>query len=317
MSHFTVLVIGYDYEGQLSPYDESIRAVPYRRYWDDEDLQWREESLTEPPTSGDAFVPKRGKDGRVPLEDLVRAYNERWASDDGDQAFLDPEGGIYQMTTYNPHAKWDWYSVGGRWRGYFKLKDGGEGEIGESGVGDNNPTFDADQCLKGDVDVEYMRDVRGDAAGALWDRAQVVFGDLPEARPWKEFYADALDPETANPRPGAIEEARTLYGEQPRVVAMRAHDKEVGWQNAICDFFGPRVEDFQGSREEYVQDARDATLPTFAYVYRGEWFAPGKMGMFGLSSDEEADRKVFRRAFNEFFDSLPDDTQLTLVDCHI
>ena len=481
MSHFTVMVIGDDYEDQLAPYDEEIRVVPYRKYWDDETLRWNEESLTEPAINSDAFVAERDEFGRVPLEDLVRAYNERWG-DEGNDAILDPEGGVYQMSSYNhgwsrvtwcegynpsnhgqgseadqpareevlralrddeaigglpasnqesrrtvhvlpelhegtqhsaderlaptvasdsevrdhsggirlnagaaerslrdlsttsiqetealggsfsrewesarvalrevqhalgygggellfapcgsrvPHAphetdrrhiggaKWDWYCVGGRWRGYFKLKNGGEGDLGDPGVGENNPTFDADECLKGDVDVEYMRSARGAAAGVLWDQAQEVLGDLPEARPWKEFYEDTLDPETGKPRSGAIEEARNLYAEQPRVATMKTHDSEAGWENAICGAFGPSVEDFQGSREKYVQDARDGALPAFAYVYRGEWFAPGKMGWFGMRDEEEAERKRFQREFNEFFDSLPDDTQLTLIDAHI
>lgn len=29
-----------------------------------------------------------------------------------------------QITTYNPKSKWDWYSLGGRWEGTLKLKDG-------------------------------------------------------------------------------------------------------------------------------------------------------------------------------------------------
>jgi hypothetical protein len=216
-------------------------------------------------------------------------------------------------------AKWDWYSIGGRWLGYFKLKAGAEDfSVGESGSGDNGPENDADQCLKGDVDVEYMRSKRGVAAGALWDRAQVIFGDLPPVRRWEEFYADTLDPDTAQPRSNeAIEEARKLYHDQPRVKAMAEHDSKVGYEERICDFGGASVEDFQVSREQYVQEARDGALPTYAYLYRGEWFAPGKMGWFGMSSDSDAERNRFRREFNEFFDTLPDDTLLTLVDCHI
>ena len=41
------------------------------------------------------------------------------------------------------------------------------------------------------------------------------------------------------------------------------------------------------------------------------------MGWWGMSSDTEDEKDRFVREFNEMFDALPDDTLLTLVDCHI
>lgn len=34
----------------------------------------------------------------------------------------------------NPNAKWDWYSIGGRYSGLFKLKKNGAGKKGEKGL---------------------------------------------------------------------------------------------------------------------------------------------------------------------------------------
>lgn len=34
------------------------------------------------------------------------------------------ENGWYEMTSYNPNSKWDWYEIGGRWAGNFTLKQG-------------------------------------------------------------------------------------------------------------------------------------------------------------------------------------------------
>lgn len=35
---------------------------------------------------------------------------------------------------HNPDAQWDWYTIGGRWSGYFIKKDGAKGKIGRPGV---------------------------------------------------------------------------------------------------------------------------------------------------------------------------------------
>lgn len=71
-----------------------------------------------------------------------------------------------------------------------------------------------------------------------------------------------------------------------------------------------------GSREAYVQAARDRACVTFALVHNGEWSEKGRMGWFGMS-DDTFDQAAWNRLFNAMLDGLPDDTQLTVVDCHI
>jgi hypothetical protein len=55
------------------------------------------------------------------------------------------------------HCKWDWYLIGGRWRGYFKLQPGAVGALGQPGAYDNKPRFDADVARAGDIDWAGMR----------------------------------------------------------------------------------------------------------------------------------------------------------------
>ena len=66
------------------------------------------------------------------------------------------------------NPKWDWYQLGGRWTGFFKLKEGREGALGSPGIL-TEPAEDGwvDGALKGDIDFEGMRD-----AAAAFDRAQ-------------------------------------------------------------------------------------------------------------------------------------------------
>ena len=51
-------------------------------------------------------------------EERLYEYGTRY----DDPEHLDEDGNRH--STYNPNSKWDWYSIGGRWNGMLKLKDG-------------------------------------------------------------------------------------------------------------------------------------------------------------------------------------------------
>lgn len=329
MSHFTVLVIGDDVEGQLAPYDEGMAVAPYREpigerltrsymeMWkarDDESDRPKApvvDDLEDHPPTGGMEDPE--------LDVLVAWLNARY----GDEHYVVEDDLVYQVTTYNPKSKWDWYSIGGRWRGYFKLKEsvmdtvGALAEIGEPGAFGGAPRYDADQVRKGDIDLDAMRDKAGATAYERWNRAHAIIGDLPVALSWRQVLAKYTDDAS---KVSDIEAARKEYQAQERVAAVKAHDEQVYKEKRYDDLlFGGDADivEFQVTRESYIQQARDREIMTYAYVKNGEWFAPGEMGWFGSSTDNERDRVRFAREFNEMLDALPDDTLLTLVDCHI
>ncbi len=77
----------------------------------------------------------------------------------------------------NPNVKWDWHTMGGRWRGSFKLKDNKQGVLGSPGVFNNKPIFDVDQSKFGDIDwksMEHDKDEK-DKLEKSWDK--VISGD--------------------------------------------------------------------------------------------------------------------------------------------
>lgn len=60
----------------------------------------------------------------------------------------------------NPNAKWDWYSLGGRWTGRLKLKKGAKGLIGRSGLmTEPAPPGTADSATVKDIDPECLKTV--------------------------------------------------------------------------------------------------------------------------------------------------------------
>jgi hypothetical protein len=295
------MVIGDDVEGQLAPYNEEIQVDPYRKYGD-------------PGWLFRFYAEKHPGEPEPSLEKLVAYINEAW-QDEGSEYGVD-EMGLYHVSTYNPDSKWDWYTVGGRWMGYFKLKPeamdrAAPAELGFPGAFGNEPKNDADVVLRGDVDAEAMRAESGEKAGQRWDRAQKIFKGTPVPEAWRTILER---------HPGDPDAARQEYGKQKRVRAVREHDekarKESRWEDALLGFDGD-IGSFSVSREEFVQRARDNAICPYAYLVEGEWFAPGEMGWWGQSTDDTDDQARFARAFNEMFDALPEDTVLTLVDCHI
>lgn len=350
MSHYTLLVIGEDVEGQLAPFDENISVAPYRRYWDSDDIERWEGILSKDDGERPVLTPAGEK---ATLEEIAAVYNERYREDD-DEVFVD-NGGIYEMTSYNPQSRWDWYQIGGRWQGYFAVRrwsscdeawntihdeavrrgvqpDDAVAEadryrdaravlvptLGEpSWSNADDPEIDgADVLLRGDVDAEAMRAAAATRAGEWWDRMHAVVADLPEAESWDDLVFRVKEKELE------IDEARKLYHAQRRLQAVAEHDraeaakKESG--QPLVGWGGDGVDEYQRyTREQYIERARAAACAPYAYVYRGEWVEPGRMGWFCMDNATELSRTEYRVRFNELFDSLPADTPLALVDCHI
>jgi hypothetical protein len=158
MSHFTVLVVGEDAEKQLAPFCEDTEHLPKK------DLEFE---------GGDNYVKEFEEDSRkvIALADgsLVGMYDDMFRNpnyslgseenryiypDDSEEVevtfkefygtmelFMSEWHGMEEpdKTTgkygywVNPKAKWDWYQLGGRWRGMLKLKEGATGATGASG----------------------------------------------------------------------------------------------------------------------------------------------------------------------------------------
>ena len=56
------------------------------------------------------------------FNELYKEHGEDWNNNAWE---LDPVDGKWkEYSTYNPKSKWDWYTVGGRWYGCIKTKDG-------------------------------------------------------------------------------------------------------------------------------------------------------------------------------------------------
>jgi len=74
------------------------------------------------------------------------------------------------------------------------------------------------------------------------------------------------------------------------------------------------LDDYIIPRDKYVAQCGKNAFITYAVLREGKWYARGEMGWWGISSDEKDD---WDEKFFEMLNEIPEDTLLTVVDCHI
>ena len=285
MSHFSVVVCIEDpakLGAVMEPYSEQLETEPYRHYEEGGAAgHWAVKSLRE----HEGLNPD---DATLTWAQVAEAHNRRYGGDEK-PLLLDEDGRAYQMSTYNPQSKWDWWTIGGRWAGYFVAGWGGR----------------CDKGRKADLDLNALRAVKADEARKTYGQWTRLTGGLPEALPWSVF--------TDNISEGSgytIDQAREEYHAQPRVQAADADD-QFRWRDDVIAEFGK-------PEKLYVAHATARAVPGYATVtLDGRWMAPGRMGWFGCSDDEEGDRIGYWEAANAYIESVPDSAFLIALDCHI
>lgn len=347
MSHFTVLVIGDNVEDQLAPYDENKEADPrvesedYLKALTDA-LEWLFREPTQEQidrgmgfTETEVELRVRLDSRRTPEEltpeetlDVLTWYDSSWQ--------LDPDGKYRSYTTYNPLSKWDWYQIGGRWSGFFYVKPGSseddyrpshqhwtEREPG-SGIGVHDGPVKpglTDQARKKVIDFELMRKNAEIEALQNWEKFEAATKGLTSPGSWQDFRKarlgnlaekefHELTSEEREQHERLMQEARQAYGSLPFIKATRE----------LAGFFSDPHTLFRldapDPKSAYVQHRVNTVTTPYAVLKDGEWISKGDMGLFGISVNEE-DQDAWDARVNELIDSLPEDTLLTLVDCHI
>lgn len=141
MSHFTVAVFhkeDQDIEDLLAPYDENIVVAPYIKYTREQAIEKTRKEIEDYKNGIYAEYLKNPEEyaKKHPREEHLQYLREEfpkklnWTDDECyedianwyDNEDKDEQGNIY--STYNPNSKWDWYSIGGRWRGLLTTKSG-------------------------------------------------------------------------------------------------------------------------------------------------------------------------------------------------
>lgn len=117
---------------------------------------------------------------QIPLKEKYTDYNLYLKDYHGED---NPEKQGYW---HNPDAKWDWYSVGGRWAGFFKKKAGAEGIRGSDGVMGAHLSEDGVDIVKiKDIDWEAMAEAEKERRAKHWDE-EMAKEDVKQRFWWDE-----------------------------------------------------------------------------------------------------------------------------------
>ncbi len=287
MSHFTVMVIGDNPEEQLAPYQENNMGNCPQEYLSFNDMT---ESLKSDWESEDEEIKQECNNDFNQYASVYQGYKKQ---EDGRYGYWE-----------NSNAKWDWYSLGGRWSGYFKMKPGAEGSTGEPGL--LTPPAQAgyaDAALKSEIDFAAMMDEASKTAGEKWDLVHSIIEGCEPAQSWDHIREQMF--------PGQIEKARNFYHGQPAIKALSEWNSKNNHK-----LFGSNPEDFKCTRDEYCLDAARASFVPFSLIKDGKWYQKGEMGWWGMAHNEMSEMKWTARVA-QMIDELPDNTLISLYDCHI
>ena len=276
MSHFTVIVFGDDVVEKLEPYweldlSQDEMKEDERAVFQDETEKVKkrfEEEIQEMVVlpNGKRVFSWEDKNNeavetvKIKTSEIYKDWKE-FAKEWFDYVIDGDCCGYYS----NPNAQWDWYVVGGRWRGFFIHKKNPQ-YPDDIVLKSNASLFSSDELKchkracdiirKCDIDIETMQRIAVERAEESWK--------LARGNKQQQFIH-------------GVEEGITL--------------------------------------REHLEGVRKGALVPFAMIdMDGNWHEKGNMGWFGISTNEKDD---WNSIFMEYFNSVPEETLLTLVDCHI
>jgi len=302
MSHFSVLVFGPENEQEL---EEALE--PFYEQGEDSDdfMEFTDctDEVMDKWDHGNGLYPLHDNSEHDLKVTMLEKYNnlENFVSEWFGYSEVDGQYGYYN----NPNAKWDWWTIGGRWSGFFKHKNPTVGEKQEGAW--NRPPVEqgyVDVIQIKDIDFDGMMRETRDHVGKAFDAYEKAKGNTTPVA-WKE-YMDGVG--TLYP---TIDDARDAYHATPYYKAMEG--VQVG---IFTDAYTQYCEAAEDPREAMIQDAVNGAITPFACLKDDEWRERGEMGWFGMCSNEkEADN--WDCEFHEVLASMDPETWVINVDCHI
>lgn len=326
MSHFTVLVAevpgGPDITEQMEPFNEDKAYSEFKHeLLDDilpkngtyltnrEIIKWMSSKLRE-ENEHILFV----SESSIPYLDMKSLHLEH---DVSLFVWYTKEGKLKAAKRVKfLRGKWDWYVIGGRWRGSLlskmdaKIPPDASSDIFASRM--DNLTYypnGTDRLYKRDIDIDAMRVIDVARENAFREKFLAAVGDNVYVT-WSDFVEDY---NKHNPPPSgkSIEEldwygpVRKAYSALPAIVALTKAFPEY-WQHGSLNT----------DWESRLRVASKRGVSTYAHITQeGGWVSNGDMGWFGIS-DDHVTEEVWVDMQNEYFNSLPDDAIITILDAH-
>jgi hypothetical protein len=215
----------------------------------------------------------------IPLKNCYPSFEEFMEDYEGHS--IDERTGKYGYWE-NPNAKWDWYTIGGRWLGSLLIKDDADGVAGKPGAfGNEIETTPAGYKW---VDVCKVSDI-------CWEK-------MSEIAKFELLKNEAVDGDIWDILTGKIK------------IDERKKTMNYSWYKP--EYFIERY----GNRENYIKSS--SSFGTYAVITPdGQWNSSGDMGWFGCSSESAEDKRNFDDNFHINFIEPNQDKTIVIVDCHI
>ena len=308
-----------DYQKETIPcvVDKDTGEFFGTKYGDKVKPYWKREGLTF-SSKDQLILPDHLMESELPATQVYPEYTnylKDWCGVDVEsEYFVLEDGKLYTFT--NPNAKWDWWQIGGRWRGHFNMKPkynflyDDRKLAKEKGYLKGNPSFynegkiveGYDVIKKGDIDLETGFEEKFQEKLKHFEIYLSVAKQYPDYKSWDEFTKD-----------GYVDGVREAYWSQPILKELQTRLKEVcpdqyNWNS-------PKPETFcNGNYQAYKDKIRYQTFGTYAILKDKQWLQKGDMGWWGCDSNVDSD---WETKWFEIFNSIPDDHWIVVVDCHI
>lgn len=265
-------------------------------------------------------------------KEWLRHHLGMWMlADPNDMVYNQNTDTFHYPSTVNPQGRWDWYSLGGRWRGFFYVNEGvctatnnaihpimqnqsdpalkhlstdtssADAILGESGdFIDENENFQqrADAARKRDIDFDASYVLAEMEASFAYDTFEKATAGLAPPPCFREFMDKG---QAEGKEPAAV---RKEYNSLPWVKALREAGIEI-WGDARNYFCVD-----SGGRDSFIKNARDEALATCAVLVDGEWYERDEM-----DEDTLAGRSWVQWQ-QDLIKGLPDDAWLLAYDLH-
>lgn len=258
-------------------------------------------------------VPDSAAKISIPYNKLHASFKEFVADYYGVEE-RDSEKGRYGYWE-NPNKKWDWWQVGGRWRGFYPVKSGVEKVVGAPGVFDNESDGVADVVKIDQIDMDAVVAKEREAFDKFkMERLQYLAGerfDMFEGpRSWMldlGLLRVEQDPGAAI-SPGEVQVGRTWGEDNPRFAKETGEGGRARWRDVAKVLTDEQLEKYRCAFNP---------LQTYAALDDRGWYQPGNVGWWASTDHTPETYMAYTEAFQSFFRKTGPGDLLVVVDCHI
>jgi hypothetical protein len=247
---------------------------------------------------------------------LIHGETKDWAISDMIEAgidhfvTMDDNGRIMALARgWNERGKWDWYEVGGRWDGWLKMLPGcyldpslGEQAAGKGGLHGPLDASGYSALTKAKIDIIGMLEKYRKEQMDQWHIVQACIAQR-DFKSWQECRDEAKGEGEETGK--TVQAAREFYNNQQVIIDLRKLD---------IGFWAEEYLQHKTLADAFKYYTATAITP-FAFLLDGRWNERGEMGWFGMSSNE-MDPVKWYEIFQEAWNSVPEDTLISVVDCH-